>query len=97
LRQPGAWLLNLDLFRARAGTSSALELIAAEDGRLRVTQGPHPHCASPPVSPPPQDATLDRVVVQPRAPDSCLAWWTVDAYVDDEGKIRAVTLDLWEP
>jgi len=97
LRNTGSWLLNLDLFRARAGTSSALELIAAEQGRLRVTHGPHPHCASPPVPPPPQVSDLERVVVQPRNPDGCLDWWTVDAFVDDDGKIRAVTLDLWEP
>jgi len=97
LRQPGAWLLNLDLFRARAGTSSALELIAAEEGRLRVTHGPHPHCASPPVPPPPAVAALDRVVVQPAAPDGCLDWWTVDAFVNGDGDIEAVTLDLWEP
>ena len=97
LREPGAWLLNLDLFRARAGTSSALELIAAEQGRLRVTKGPHPHCASPPVPPPPQVSDLERVVVQPLDADGCLDWWTVDAFMNARGEIEAVTLDLWEP
>jgi hypothetical protein len=97
LRNPGAWLLNLDLFRARVGMSSALELIAAEQGALRVTNGPHPHCASPPVPPPRQVADLRRVVVQPRDPDSCLDWWTVDAFVNEDGKIEAVTFDVWEP
>ena len=98
LREPAAWRLNIDLFRARAGTGSALDLIASEQGRLKVTHGPHPHCAtSPPVPPPPQVSDLERVVVQPRNPDGCLDWWTVDAFVDDDGKIRAVTLDLWEP
>ena len=97
LRNPGAWLFNLDLFRARAGITSALELISAEQGRLRVTEGPHPHCVSPPVPPPEEVAHLDRVAVQPRDTHSCLGWWTVDAFVNDAGKIEAVTFDLWEP
>jgi len=97
LRNPRAWTLSVDGFRGRAGSASAVALIAAEDGRLRVTRGPHRHCAAPPEPEPPQVTPLERVVVQPRDADGCLDWWTVDAFVDDEGKIRAVTLDLWEP
>ena len=98
LREPGAWTLAVDLFRARAGFASALELIASEDGRLQVLHGPHSHCASPaPVPAPPQVSGLRRVAVQPRDADGCLDWWTVDAFVDGKGRIRAVTLDLWEP
>jgi hypothetical protein len=97
LRDPSAWQLGVDLFRGRAGTASALDLIASEQGALRVTKGPHPHCAAPPVPPPPQVADLRRVVVQPRDPDGCLDWWTVDAFVNDNGEIEAVTIDLWEP
>ena len=97
LRRPDAWTLSVDGFRGRAGTASALELIAAEDGPLRTTSGPHPHCASPPVSAPPFLAEFRRVAVQPADADGCLDWWTVDAFVDATGRIRAVTLDLWEP
>ena len=97
LQEPSAWRLDVDLFRGRAGTASALELIASERGALRVTEGPHPHCAAPPVPAPTQVADLDRVVVQPRDADGCLEWWTVDAFVNADGEIEAVTLDLWEP
>ena len=97
LRNPGTWLVNLDLFRARSGMTSALELIAAEQGALRVTKGPHPHCVSPPVPAPRQVAGLRRVAAQPRDWDSCLAWWTVDAFVNEDGEIEAVTFDLYEP
>jgi len=97
LREPGAWKLNVDLFRARAGTASALELIASEQGRLRVTEGLHPHCASGPIPPPEGFADLKRVVVQPRSTNGCLDWWTVDAFVNGAGTIEAITLDLWEP
>ena len=97
LRDPNSWRLAVDAFRGRAGTASALELIASEEGALRITHGPHPHCAAPPVPPPARAAALQRVVVQPSGPDGCLDWWTVDAFVTSEGRIRAVTLDLWEP
>ena len=97
LRNPAAWELSVDGFRARAGTASALELIASERGSLRVTEGPHPHCASEPMPPPPYVAGLTRIAVQPRDPESCLTWWTVDAFVSGDGKIRAVTFDVWEP
>jgi hypothetical protein len=97
LQQPGAWQLDVDLFRGRAGTASAIDLIADEPGRLRVFVGPHPHCVATAVPAPPQVTDLERVVVQPRDPDGCLDWWTVDAFVNPAGKIEAVTLDLWEP
>ena len=97
LRDPKNWRLALSMFRGRSATSSALELIAGERGPLRKSAGRHPHCASPPVPPPPSVAQLRRIWVQPAAPSGCLAWWTVDAFVNYEGEIEAVTIDLWEP
>ena len=97
LRDPTAWSLNIDLFRGYAGAGSALELIAKEDGPLRRGFGPHRHCAAAPVPPPPEATGLTRLWVQPREPDGCLDWWTVDVFVDGDGQIRVVTLDLWEP
>ena len=97
LREPSAWELSVDRFRGRAGSASALALIASEDGKLRTIRGPHRHCAAASVPPPAEVAELTRIAVQPQDPDGCLDWWTVDAFVDEDGAIRAVTLDLWEP
>jgi hypothetical protein len=72
-------------------------LIASEDGPLRLSSVPHPHCAAAPVPPPEEAAGLTRLWAQPRNPDGCLDWWTVDVFVDGAGRIRVVTLDLWEP
>lgn len=106
LADPNAWAVdNPDgHFRAREGAFSALETLA----RHRETSGPdafrtgageHPHCAGPPMEPPAETDGLRHVWIQP-APgtiDSCLRWFTVDLYLDDQGEVRVVSLDLWEP
>lgn len=92
------WSIDVDYFRAHEGPFSALDL-AADSGEVLVSIGEHPHCASPPMPPPEEVAELRRVSVRP-APesiDSCLQWWTVDLFVTSEGKVAAVTLDIWEP
>jgi hypothetical protein len=96
LREPDRWKLPASLFRGRSATYSALELIANEE-EFRESEGPHGHCASAPIASPEPVARLRRVSVQPAAPDGCLDWWTVDAFVNDDGEIEAITLDLWEP
>ena len=97
LADPRAWTLHAKGFRAYVGPFSALEPLARHEGPLKVSVGPHFHCASPPVPPPRTVAALRRVSVQPGTYDSCLAWWTVDLFVTPEGEIEAVTHDLWEP
>lgn len=109
--QPSAWVLRAKDFRAYVGPFSALELIQghADDtgsmsirsggGAFQVSVGDHPHCASPPVPAPQGFEEHRRVSVQPSESsiDSCLAWFTVDLFLNKEGSISAVTLDLWEP
>ncbi len=98
LRDPEAWKIHVKSFRAYGGPFSALPLMAEERGPLRVSVGPHRHCAAPRVIPPPRGVeTLRRVSVQPQRMESCLQWWSVDVYVDGVGEVHAVTLDAWEP
>ena len=98
LSKPRGWVLDVDYyFRAYVGPFSALDLLAQRK-EVRVSAGPHPHCASPkPVPPPRKVAELDRLSAQPRETGSCLQWWTVDFFVSADGTIQAVTLDFWEP
>lgn len=100
------------LFRAYVGPFSALETVrrhmetAAGEGlhgrdAYTVRVGPHPHCASPPVPAPRSVRHLRRVALLP-SPKSisdigCLRWFSVDLFVNDAGRVRAITLDLWEP
>lgn len=98
LRQPSAWELDAEGFRAYVGPFSALDLLGPL-GAYDVTLGPHPHCASPPMPPPEGMEDLERISVQPRLgfEDSCLAWFSVDFFVAPDGRVQAITLDLWEP
>ena len=109
--QSSAWVLQTKGFRAHEGPFSALKLIQrhadkasstsirAGDGAFQVSVGDHPHCASPPVPAPQGVEGHRRVSVQPSESsiDSCLSWFTVDLFLNKEGTIGAVTLDVWEP
>ncbi len=100
LVDPDAWWLDVEHFRAYVGPFSALDLAAGSSpADTVVSVGEHPHCASPAMAGPEGFTDHRRVSVQPD-PDtitSCLEWWTVDLYLDDKGRIDAVTLDLYEP
>ena len=110
--QASAWRLEAKYFRAYVGPFSALALVQrhahetkSQSVRRRggnafdVSVGDHPHCAGPPLPAPRGFEDFRRVSVQPSTEsiDSCLAWFTVDLFVDQEGRIAAVTLDIWEP
>jgi hypothetical protein len=41
--------------------------------------------------------SLRQQSVQPAKTDSCLEWFSVDLFVNEDGEIAAVTLDLYEP
>jgi hypothetical protein len=105
LGDPAGWSLDVNAFRARVGPFSALAPLAdwtAGMGNEPVTEaavtvGSHPHCGSPPLAAPLAVAGLRRVSIQPAGVDTCLLWWSVDAYFDADGELAAVTLDYWEP
>lgn len=96
LSDPGDWAIDEPVFRAYSGPFSALDLLA-QDRPTQTLVGAHPHCASPPVPAPEGFADHRRVSLQPVDGSSCLEWWTVDLFVAGDGRIEAVTLDLWEP
>jgi hypothetical protein len=64
--------------------------------------GEHPRCLVPvaegPEGPtgvvPPEVEDARHVSVQPWRLTSCEAWWSVDLFFDDDGSIRAITLDV---
>ena len=103
----GAWELSLDAFQGRVGPFSAAELLRqggdtdvlvepAGEG-VQMIVGPHDHCASPPR---PISEEIDyesHLSLQPTGIDSCLQWFTVDLFLNGDGQVVAITLDLFEP
>ena len=109
---PASWRITTDTaFRGYVGPFSALKTVRShvrgregdsglrKSGDITVSAGPHPHCASPPVPAPRGLTDKRRVSVQPAedSTTSCLAWFSVDFFLDSNRDIVAVTLDLWEP
>lgn len=94
LVDPGRWSLDVAEYDGYAGPFSALDLAT---GPVVVTVGAHARCVGPPVPPPAGFEELRRVSIQPEIATSCLEWWTVDFFVDDDEVVRAVTLDLFGP
>jgi hypothetical protein len=96
LANPSRWVLGADGFRARAGTVSLIDLLASEDIRRTVT-GEHPRCAAEPTGTPGGLDGYLRISTQPLDAVSCIDWYSIDLFVDADGQIVAVTLDLYEP
>ena len=81
LGSPAAWVIERMEFRGWSGPFSAVDLADTDVG---ITVGPHAHCASPPVAAPPGFEDHRRVSIQPTDATSCLEWFTVDFFVDDD-------------
>jgi hypothetical protein len=88
------WQLDVDEYAGFGGPFSALDHPASS---VELTVGPHDHCANPPIAPPSGFEDLRQISLQPTDIDSCIDWWSVDFYLDEEGQIRAVTLLLFGP
>jgi hypothetical protein len=94
---PAAWRLELAGRWGGAGTTSALELLAGGDP-IEAVRDRRRSCAgsfAPPVPPGYEAHTLWSL--EPSDVDSCLSWFAVDLYLDGDGDIAAVTVELWEP
>lgn len=104
------WVLDVEYFRATSGPFNALRPVkmtvneertepGGNGSPFKVSVGEHPHCASPPMAPPDGLQTLRRVSLQPADDtiDTCLRWFSVDLFLNQERRVVAVTLDIWEP
>jgi len=59
--------------------------------------GPHFLCGSPPQPISEQIEFASHISLQPASIDSCLQWFTVDLFLDDDSTVVAVILDASEP
>lgn len=94
LADPAFWMLERDEFRGWSGPFSALEFSEAP---VVQTIGAHARCVAPPEPAPAGFESYRRLSLQPADADGCLEWWTIDFFLDAQGEIGAVTLDLFAP
>ena len=72
-----------------------ITLLGADE--VQITVGPHDHCAGQPRQYADALQGLRQLSIQPTGIDSCIAWFSVDVFVNDAGEIEAVMLDLFGP
>lgn len=90
-----AWRTDVDEFAGRVGPFSPLDVVDSD--AVRYTAGPVDHCAAPPLDWPAPWDDLRQITIEPVGIDSCLDWYAVSLFLDDDGEIAVVALDLWEP
>ncbi len=98
LHEPDGWVMDVEQYAGWSGPFSVLETLAGAP-QLEGALGARPHCASPARPSPDELADLTRVAISPAldSNSSCLEWFVVNLYLDDESRLHAVQLDLWEP
>ena len=89
------WLGDEEGFEGLVGPFNPL--VALQRTGLRITAEPVPHCASPPRDWPAEFAGLRQVNVEPIGIDSCIEWFGLHLFLDDDGRIAAVAHDLFGP
>lgn len=98
LDNSAAWTIRRSFWRGWSGPFSALETLRRNgDLPLNIVVGRQGRCAMVRSKPPGRLDGLRRIAVEPRPVKSCIDWFEVALYVDAKSRIRAVTLDLWEP
>ena len=95
LADRSAWVTETDEFDGLVGPFSALDLVA--QGPSRITAGPIDNCAGPPLEWPAELDGLRQVNIEPIGVDSCLQWYGVHLFLDDEDRIAAVLVSVWGP
>jgi len=98
LTDPETWIIQRDLFRAYEGPFNIIGPLEDDEPR-DIIFGDHPHCAGAPMPDPVGFEDHSQISIQPGASsfDSCLVWYTVDLFLNDQAQIEAITLDVWEP
>ncbi len=78
------------------GPFNIIDVLAKETG-VQISSGPINHCAGPPLDWPTELDGLRQVNIEPVGIDTCLLWFGISLFLNGEGDIAAVALDLWEP
>lgn len=95
LADRATWVIDQDVFAGYGGPFDLLEPVA--NGPVGFSRGPIDHCAAPPLEWPEEWASLSQISIEPVGIDSCIGWYGLSLFLNTDGEIEAVVLDLWEP
>jgi len=89
----------LELIQKHVREGSAGGNAPRESGDIRATIGPHPNCVGPTLGVPPGLDGRTAISMQPAegAITTCIAWFSVDLFLDASGRVVAVTVAVWGP
>ncbi|MEM7288284.1 MAG: META domain-containing protein [Actinomycetota bacterium] len=95
---PASWVLDDGGlgFEGYAGPFSVVDTLV-NAGEVEIIVGPHDHCAGQPRQYSDTLQGLRQLSIQPTGIDSCIAWFSIDVFVNEAGEIEAVMLDLFGP
>jgi hypothetical protein len=82
-------------FGGFVGPFNVLDTLSA--GWVEFSAGPMNFCAAPPKIWPADWQALDQVNIEPVGIDSCIAWYGISLFLNGDGEIEVVVLDLFGP
>ncbi|MDH4277253.1 MAG: Gmad2 immunoglobulin-like domain-containing protein [Acidimicrobiia bacterium] len=89
------WEIDVDEFEGFAGPFDILQPLV--DGQVSFSSGSIPHCAGPPLDWPTEWDALSQVNIEPVGADSCIQWYAVNLFRNNNGEIEVIVLDLFGP
>ncbi len=89
------WVIDVDDFEGFAGPFDVLDRLA--DGQVSFSTGSIPHCAGPPVDWPTEWDALSQVNIEPVGATSCIEWYAVSLFRNNDGQVEVIVLDLFGP
>ncbi|MDH3296226.1 MAG: Gmad2 immunoglobulin-like domain-containing protein, partial [Acidimicrobiia bacterium] len=94
-----AWTFDAgEGFGGFSGPFNLLDTLDGPGGRqVEYSAGPIPFCAAPPKVWPVEWQALDQVNIEPVGIDSCIAWYGISLFLNSDGDIEVIVLDLFGP
>ena len=89
------WVIDVESFQGFEGPFDVLQRL--DDGQVSFSAGPIPYCAGPPRDWPTEWDALSQVNIEPVGIDSCIAWYGVHLFRNNDGEIEVIVLDLFGP
>jgi hypothetical protein len=97
LDRGASWLILRDHFNGYSGPFSARDYLATDPDTWAVTDEGQQFCPWGRADDLPGFEKDRRLTIEPSKLTDCTQWWAVDVYVDNSGRVNALSLNLVEP